>query len=232
VARLLAILLAGIVFSQTDTVEEWRRLGLARISGGQLKLATPALEKACALETAPGGDSCYYLARNLHSLGEFEAARKAFDLALKAAPSSLLPKVLRATALNYMALGQNDEAERDLRRAMKLGQSGADDVRVDLGAFLFRQGRSEEALKLLEAAVQGDPESARANLESGRVLLQLGQLEAASKRLEKATGRNPADWNAHLLLGRAYQRMGRDAEAERELQLGESEWRRKQPGSP
>ena len=130
--------------------------------------------------------------------------------------------------MNSVALGREEEAERHFRKAVELG---AGEARLDLGAFLFRQGRMEEASKLLETAVQSDPESARANLESGRVLLQRGQLEAAAKRLEKATQRNPSDWNAHLLLGRAYQRLGRDAEAERELELGQSEWRRKQPAS-
>ena len=211
-----------------DSAGELRRLGLERISSGQPKLATPFLEKACALEQAPG-DSCYYLARNHHALGDFEAARKAFDLAIKTAPPALLPRVYRAVALNYSALGRPEEAERDFRKSMELGPASPDDVRVDLGAFLFRQGRTEEASALLKLAVQANPESARANLESGRVLLQTGQLEAASKLLEKAVQRNPADPNGHLLLGRAYQRMGRDADAARELALGEAEWRRKQP---
>ena len=203
---------------------EWRKLGLARISSGELKLATPALERACALEKPPV-DSCYYLARNYYALTEYEAARQAFDHAIEIAPAG---RVYRGSAMNYAALGRDEEAERHFRKAVELG---ADDARIDLGAFLFRQGRSEEAAKLLDAAVQATPDSARANMESGRVLLQLGQLEAAAKRLEKATQRNPSDWNAHLLLGRAYQRLGRDAEAARELRLGESGWRRKQPES-
>lgn len=213
--RLLPILLA----MQPQSAGEWRQLGLEQIAKGQLKLATPALEKACALEKPPR-ESCYYLARNHFALREFEAARKAFELA---APSA---RVYRGAAMNYLALGRDEEAERYFRKALA---SGAEEVRVDLGAFLFRQGRTAEAAKLLEAAVQADPESARANLEYGRVLLQLGQLEPAAKRLEQAVRRNPSDSNAHLLLGRAYQRLGRDADAERELQLGAKEWERKQP---
>jgi Flp pilus assembly protein TadD len=53
-------------------------------------------------------------------------------------------------------------------------------------------------------------------------------LEEAAQRLETAVRRAPTDWNAHLLLGRAYQRLGRDADADRELRLGEAEWRRRQ----
>jgi len=221
--RPLSLLLAaaGVVSAQPTSADEWRKLGLDRIQSGQLKLATPALEKACALEQPPG-EGCYYLARNYYTLAEYETARKAFDRILAATPTA---RVHRGAALNYAALGRDEDAERHFRKAVELG---ADDARVDLGAFVFRQGRPAEAAKILDAAVQATPDSARANLESGRVLLQLGQLEAAAKRLEKAVQRNPADWNAHLLLGRAYQRMGRDADAERELQLGEAGWRRRQ----
>lgn len=211
-----------------DSAGELRRQGLAHISTGQPKLATPFLEKACALEQAPG-DSCYYLARNLHVLGSFEAAGKAFDLAIKAVPPALLPRVYRAVALNHSALGRPEEAERDFRKSLELGPATPDDVRVDLGAFLFRQGRLNEASELLKLAVKANPESPRANLEGGRVLLQSGQLEAAAKLLEKAVQRNPTDPNGHLLLGRAYQRLGREADAARELSIGETEWRRKQP---
>lgn len=226
----ILLLAADLSIAQDRSAAEWRKIGLGHISRGELKPATSALEKACELEEKPG-DSCYFLGRNLHALGEFEAARKAFDLALRAAPPAIQSRVYRAAALNYSALGMEREAERDLRQAVALGPSGTEDARVDLGAFLFRQGRLEEASKLLEAAVQGNPKSARANLEHGRVLLQLDRLEAAVARLEKAVSLNPTDWNAHLLLGRAYQRLGRDADAARELEAGRRGWEQRQNGA-
>jgi Tfp pilus assembly protein PilF len=161
-------------------------------------------------------------------LGRYEDSRAAFELALKRTPREFAARVHRGAALNFVALGDEAEADRHFRKAIESGQSGAEDPRVDYGAFLFRQGKTAEASKQLNAAVSANPESARANLECGRVLLQLGHLEDAVKRLEVAVRRNPADANAHLLLGRAYQRLGRDADAERELKLGEREWRRKQ----
>lgn len=223
----IALLAADVSNAQTRSAAEWRQLGLARISDGDLKSATPALQQACELEEKPG-DSCYFLARNLHALGEFEAARKAFDVALKAAQPSMRARVLRAAALNYSALGMEREAERDFRQAVALGPSETEDARVDWGAFLFRQGRLAEAAIVLDAAVRANLTSARANLEHGRVLLQLNRLDAAAERLEKAVTLNPRDWNAHLLLGRAYQRLGRDADAERELAAGHRGWQRQQ----
>ena len=77
--RFLPLLL---ITAGTASAEDWRKL----IASGQLKLATPALEKACAMEQ-PGSDSCYYLARNYYALTEYEAARKAFDRILAGAPA-------------------------------------------------------------------------------------------------------------------------------------------------
>ena len=105
----------------------------------------------------------------------------AFESALKAAPRNMVGRIYRATALNHIALGRNEEAERDFRKAIAPGKSDQEDARVDLGSLLFRQGRLAEARKLLDAAVTAKPDSARANLESGRVLLHLEQLPMASK---------------------------------------------------
>src|SRR5262249_16780636 len=96
-----------------------------------------------------------------------------------------------------------------------------EDPRVDYGAFLFRQGRVEEALRPLEQAVHDAPVSARANIELGRVLLHLNRLDDAAAHLEKAVPADPGNWNAHLLLGRAYLQLGRTNQGEREMRLGQ-----------
>ena len=217
-------LVRAVAESPSDA-QAWRFLGLARISGNRLPEAEPALLRACKLEK-PSVDSCSYLGRNRHALAQYEPAREAFDLALGAAPSA---RVHRAAGLNYLALGRDGEAEQHLRRAVALGPTGAEDARVDLGAFLFRQGRLPEAASVLTQAAQFEKASPRAYLELGRVLLQVGKLEPAARQLEEAVRRNSADANAHFLLARAYQRLGRDAEAARELRLGELAFGRKQP---
>lgn len=216
-------LAAATLLAQTSA-DDLRRQGLAAFSQGDLKRATASMEKACAAATPPA-DSCYYLARFQHAGGDFEAARKTFDRARAAAPPALLGRLYRAAALNDLALGRTPDVERGLRQSI---QAGHDEARVDLGAFLFREGRLAEAEAALGAAVGKLPEFARGHLELGRVLLQTGSLEAAVVHLEKATRLAPEDGNAHLLLGRAYQRLGRDIEARRELELGATVWRQKQ----
>ena len=126
-------------------------------------------------------------------------------------------------ALNFYALEMPADAERHFVKAIQLNgraETKGEDPRIDYGAFLFRQGRTEEALGPLEQAARDAPSSARANTELGRVLLHLGRLAAAAARLEKAVAVEPANWNSRLLLGRAYLRLGRTDDGEREMRLG------------
>jgi len=203
----------------------WKTLGLVTTSAGDLEGALPALDKACKL-TPEDEEACYYFARDLHALGRYEAARDPFEKALRAAPKPMLPRLHRAIALNFAALGLPVEAERHFVKAIQLNGRAreGEDPRVDYGAFLFRQGRTEEALRPLEQAARDMPSSARANVEWGRVLLHLDKLSEAAAHLEKAVALEPGNWNARLLLGRAYLRLGRTSEGEREMRLGQEGW--------
>ncbi len=204
----------------------WKTLGMAATSVGDFEGALRALGKAC--ELAPKEEeACYYFARNLHAIGRYESAPEPFEKALRAAPKQMLPRVHRATALNFSALGMPAQAEQHFVKAVELnGRAGGEgeDPRIDYGAFLFRQGRTEEALGPLERAARDAPSSPRANTELGRVLLQVDRLDAAAACLEKAVAAEPTNWNARLLLGSAYLRLGRTREGDREMRLGQEGW--------
>lgn len=221
-----ARVLAPLARKNPDCFECQFYLGLAATSIGRLDAASDALRKAC--ELAPRHEeACYYLARDLYALGHYQAARAPFETALSAAPPAMLSKVHRAIALNYVALDLPEDAERHFLKAIQAAgrpTRGAEDPRVDYGAFLFRQGRTGAALRPLQQAVQDAPSSARANLELGRVLLHLEKTDAAASCLEKAVQLAPDDFNGHLLLGRAYLKLGKTAEGEKELRLGEEGW--------
>jgi protein O-GlcNAc transferase len=203
--------------------QAWKMLGLVSTSDGDFQTATSALAKACDL--APNDDeACYYLARNLYALGRFEAARIPFEKALRAAPESMQGRVHRAMAMNLAATGSPTEAELHFVKAIQLAGRPLrepDDARIDYGAFLFRQGRTDDALRPLQQAAQDMPSSARANLELGRVLLHLDRIDAAATSLAKAVRLQPGNSNAHLLLSRAYLRLGRISEGEREMRLAQ-----------
>jgi len=206
----------------------WKQLGLALAARRNLDSALPAFARAC--ELAPGDeDACYYLARNLYTLGRYQEAREPFDKALRSAPPPLQAKVHRAAALNFIALTRPDDAERHFREALRLTGGPAragEDPRIDYGAFLFRQGRAAEAFPLLDLAVRAHPGSARAHTELGKVLLHLGKPEAAAARLQKAVELDPGSSTARLLLGKTYLALGRAEEGQKQLRLGQQAWKR------
>jgi len=213
-----------------SNAQDWKALGLAKMSSGDLNGALPALTKACEMDEHDE-EACYFLARGLQALGRYAPARLAFEKALRAAPKPMLSRVHRAMALNFVALFMPTEAERHFVQAIRLAGPArraptrdTEDPRVDYGAFLFRQGRIDEALRPVEQAVHDAPSSARANLELGRVLLHSDKLSQAATCLEKAASLEPGDSNAHLLLGQAYLRLGKTGDGEREMRLGQERW--------
>jgi protein O-GlcNAc transferase len=234
---MLVFVAFGLLFAQTDEIARlesevrqspsdaaaWKRLGLATAASRKLGAAAPAFQKACELNPADE-DACYYLARTLNALGRWDEARAPFEKALQAAPKAALARVHRAVALNFVALGQTADAEDHFRKALALNPGPdklPEDPRVDYGAFLFRQGRTDEALRLLQQAVRGAPRSARAHGELGRVLLHSGKAQAAVTSLEMAIELDPRASATRLLLGRAYLQTGRVEDGQRQLQLAQ-----------
>ena len=131
---------------------EWKRLGLELAADKKLTAAVGPLTKACELDPKDE-EACYYFARTLHALGRWDEARAPFEKALRAAPKPMLARVHRAVALNFMALGRTVEAEQNFKEAIATrndAKSLPEDPRIDYGAFLFRQGRTDEALQLLQ----------------------------------------------------------------------------------
>src|SRR5262249_40107958 len=157
-------------------------------------------------------DSCYYSGQTLHMLGRFDEARRAFERALEHATAQAKARIHRAAALNLVGLGQPEKAESQFQAAVRSysdNAPGTTDPRVDYGAFLVRQGRTEDALRLLEKAIKVNPGSARAHAELGKALLDAGKAEAAAESLQRALALDPSAWATRLILGRAYLQLGR-----------------------
>jgi Flp pilus assembly protein TadD len=211
----------------------WKLLGLVFLGLGELQRASVVLEKACGLD-ARDEDSCYLFARSLFLLARYEEAVKPFEKALQAAPPASQATVHRALALDLDEFGSAVPAEQHFREAVRLyrGSDGRPpDPRVDYGAFLVRQGRAQDALDLLKAAISVSPGSARANAELGRALLELDRPEEALGPLSRAVELDPKGWSTRLLLGKAYLRVGRKDEGERQMRLGREGWASRDSGS-
>ena len=206
----------------------WKALGIAYASERKSEAALTAFSEACKLDPKDE-DGCYYLGRQLFSLGRYAEAVKPFEAAATAAPKEKLARTHRAAALNFVALGSSQEAERHFREAVRASR-GPEQVRADVytdyGAFLFREARPSEALEALEQAVKIDSRSARGYMQLGRVLLHLGKAQEAASALERAAELDTRSAGIRLLLGRAYLALGRKEDAERQLQLGREAWDR------
>jgi tetratricopeptide (TPR) repeat protein/SAM-dependent methyltransferase len=72
---------------------------------------------------------------------------------------------------------------------------------IEEGNALQEQGRISEAMARYDAAVQTDPNCARAHLNRGNVLLASGKIEEARRAYELAIACNPQYAGAHFNLG-------------------------------
>jgi tetratricopeptide (TPR) repeat protein len=212
----------------------WKALGLVRLGANDYRGASIALSKACALEPNDE-DNCYLQGRSLFVLGQYDEAVQPFEKAMQASTPANQAAVHRAVALNFAELGMTQDAERHFRDAIRRYRAATGvaqpDPRLDYGAFLNRQGRTQDALEMLQQSVNASPGSSRAHAELGRALLELDRPAEALPQLKSAVDLDPTGWAVRLLLGKAYLRLGRAEEGERELRLGREGWTKQDYGS-
>ncbi|HWR50001.1 MAG TPA: tetratricopeptide repeat protein [Bryobacteraceae bacterium] len=200
----------------------WKALGISHSALGNLTAAEAPFRQACELDSA-NELACYSYARNLQAQNRFEPAIAAFRRALTHERKQNHWLVRRGLALALEAHADVSAAEREFREAARLMPERVrpeDDPRTDYGAFLFRQGRAQEAVAPLEAAAAAHPASASAHFHLARVLVQLNRLGAAAVHLEAAVKADPKHHAAHLLLGQAYTRLGRKQDGAKHLRIG------------
>ncbi len=204
----VGLAIAGVLRSQMAEFEK----GMTLASKGDFEAAAAPLARACAAQIA---NACYFQGRNLYILARHEEAIEPLTKALREASPENRARTHRAIAMNYQALDRAADAERHYVDGLKAGSDA--NLLVDFGAFLFRQGRIDEARKQLEVAVRaGSPPRSRGEL--GRVLLQSGEFADAATHLEAEVAASPKAWSYRLLLGRAYMQLGRLKDGERELE--------------
>ena len=184
--------------------------GVSLASAGDYRAAIPHFAEACRLN-AREPDACYYWGRALYSSDRFEEALRALDLA-RVSPDW---KVSTARGQCLDALGR-PEAEAELKRALarrlKLDTPVTEpDPLLALGSFLYRQGRGDEALKLLKNASTQYLRVASYHYQLGRALSQQELWQESADALLKAISLEPGYSEAHALLSRAYYRLGKAA---------------------
>jgi len=194
----------------------WKALGVAYATRQEHSLAAQAFGNACKLDPQLS-DACYYHGRALYFADQYEAALAPLQTALRY--DAQKDRADTALGQAHEALGRPREAERHFKAALERKGAWASQARLAYGKFLGREGRIDEALTQLRAAIS--PETAEALTELARVLMQDGQAGEAALRLERALQLDPKLTASRLLLAKAYRRLGRNADAVRQEQLAQ-----------
>ena len=153
---------------------------------------------------------------SLQAEGRLAAAIRNYKLAVDADPAFLAVRVDLATA--YAADHQSEAAIEQLRRvvAEKPDFPGA---LPQLAALLAQAGHGEEALQLLDGAIQADPKNPLLRLLRGTALVsQVGRLDDAIAELQLAVNLAPNSNEAVRNLVRAQGMKQQLAEAVRQQQ--------------
>ncbi len=152
----------------------------------------------------------------MRQLKRFEDAVKAYDKVLDLAgePDRDQWFVFYARAISYERLSEWPKAEADFRKALELNP-GQPQVLNYLGYSLVEHKiKLDEALSMIEQAVEAQPESGYIVDSLGWVLYRLGRYDEAIGHMERAAELMPVDPVVNDHLGDVLWAVGRKREAE------------------
>jgi len=197
-------------------------MALASIDIGELEMAEAHYRESLAIEpqAAIYNDLGFVLERQGLSEDAAEAYRKALELEPESASAhyNLGASLARS--------GEYAEAESHLRAALE--KSPNTQTYTGLGFVLWQQGRVDEGVVNLKAAIDADPKNAAAYDALGTILVQQGKLEEAESTYRQLV-RNRPSAAAHQELALVLQRLGHTDEARREIEKAKALNRSSQP---
>jgi tetratricopeptide (TPR) repeat protein len=162
------------------------------------------------LEWTPNDVQAWYdLARTKYNENRFEEAIAAFQKTLKLDPSNV--KAEDNLGLSYEAIQKNGEAIAAYQRAIALEAKSSErnpGPYLDCGSLLIEDNRVEEALPLLNRALDIAPADFRIHRELGKAYLHLSQLDKARAEIEKAIDLSPKNAPLHFMLAQIYRKQG------------------------
>lgn len=121
-------------------------------------------------------------------------------------------------ALSLLNAGHSNEAEREVRRALRLN-AGAAEAHTLLGVILASRGNANlEAIEVLSQAIALNPKSFDAHFNLGRVFYAVKDYAGAVKVLSVAVNLNPRHAEGRFFLGTALESAGESQAAMSEYQ--------------
>lgn len=146
----------------------------------------------------------YFEARLAYQSRNFDAARAALQLTLKALPNH--PEALTLSGMTEFMLGSLSQAEAKLAKALRLTPQVRATRRL-LAQVQLRRGLTDEALATLRPAMESFPDGATLSL-AGQAQLQAGRAREAEEFFKRAVSLNPKELSSRVAL--AATALGRD----------------------
>jgi tetratricopeptide (TPR) repeat protein len=137
----------------------------------------------------------------LRALGRNDEAWRVYDALLKAAPQNA-GWTFRRGELS-VRLGRATDAKTDLTKALELDKTQLGALELLIG-IAFGANQGPEALRLAQASVQANPQSARPQLILARVHLTLKEADKAEAALKRAIELEPDASEPYLALAQFY----------------------------
>jgi tetratricopeptide (TPR) repeat protein len=185
-------------------------MALASIDIGELEVAEAHYRESLEIKPQPAiyNDLGFVLERQ----GLLDEAGEMYRKALKLDPGSA------SAHYNLGSLqarsGEYAEAESHLRKALEKRPNSQ--TYTGLGIVLWQQGRVDEAIASLHAAINADPKYADAYEQLGTILVEQGKLEEAVANYRLLVRYRPSA-AAHQKLAEVLMRLGRTDEAHKEM---------------
>ena len=143
---------------------------------------------------------------HLFHQGEYAAARDNFLAAIALIPED--PPLYYNAGECYDRLGDSVRAERYYNECLSRDFNHAE-CRHALASLLVREGRRDEAVRMVQAWLALEPKRAAAYAEDGWLWYQAGDLPRAQARLEQALELDRHDTRTLIELARVYEAMKR-----------------------
>jgi tetratricopeptide (TPR) repeat protein len=185
------------------------------VSYGKLKRTADAEQSFGQLVRA-GGDTPHLhelLGKAYLALNDYPNAQTELE---KAAGDSQLPYSHYYLGVLYEKLGKFDAAAIEFEKETKISPNDTWPYE-SLTRIKLDQGKTDDAISLLEVAVTRVPDAASLQSALGKAYSQKGGVAQAIPHFERALALEPQNGNYHYQLGRAYLAAGRQKEGMAEI---------------
>jgi tetratricopeptide (TPR) repeat protein len=184
-------------------------LGLIYHQWGKLHQAIEYFEKAVELNPAYT-EALLSLSITLNDMGRYEEAKIVYRRASESVVRTGEPtrgNLFRGKIANlhselgelYMALGNNEDAVQEYRKALEVAPEYPD-LRIRMVVALREAGRTAEGLEEAAKVLSGHPDNVPAMIQQGILLYLSGNKEKARKSWEEALFRDPTNKLVQLYL--------------------------------